>query len=98
MDYLREIELLYKAGVLIHYVHETYRDGTNTNFSIEFLKFKYPDGKTYRTGLYGDNHEFGDPHEVMRASVLFAKYLLEGDNLLWNFANPTNEVTYMEIY
>lgn len=97
MDYLAEIEALYKAGVLIHYRHETYKDGTNTNFSIEFLKMRYPDGDSYQTGWYGDNHEFGDPHEVMRASLLFAKYLLEGDNLMWYFANPIDNDGYLLI-
>jgi len=62
---------LEENGVYIHYVHEHYTDGTNLNFSIEFKNHNT------QTGWYNDNHEFGDVHETMVASIKLAQWYLE---------------------
>lgn len=92
MDFLKEIKELEEKGVFIFFTHDFYNDGVNCNFSIVFPT-EYPDGKKHQTGWYGDNHEFGGVHEVMRTAVHMAKWFLEGDNLQWFFHNVSETVT-----
>jgi len=72
MDSYKRLE---ESGVYIHYSPEHYKDGSNVNFSIEFL-----DRETLNrvaTGWYNDNHEFGDASETMSASVKLARWYLD---------------------
>lgn len=78
MNIYKEIRALEKKGVFIYYRPEYYGDGANYNFSIEFTK---KGNMIHKTGLYGDNHEFGDASDVMVASIKIAKWFLKNGNL-----------------
>ena len=90
MNIYNEIQKLEKRGVFICYCYDHYTTGTNCNFSIEFA-YRLPanksihhserKGKQYKTGLYGDNNEFGNTADTMVASIKIAKWLLKDNNV-----------------
>ena len=73
---LESYSLLEEKGVFIHYSPEHCKDGTNTNFSIEFIPNR-DEMKRTQTGWYNDNHEFGNTSQTMIASVKIAFWYLE---------------------
>lgn len=88
MNFLKEVEELAKKGVFINYGNEHYKDGSNCNFQVEFVE----DGeKKYATAWWGDNHEFGDVHEAMKASVMMAKWLAEDEERKYNYFTCARE-------
>lgn len=90
MNIYNEIKRLEKKGVFICYCFDHYTNGTNCNFSIEFA-YRLPanksihhsdrKGKQYKTGLYGDNNEFGNTADTMVASIKIAKWLFKDNNV-----------------
>jgi hypothetical protein len=98
MNIQEEIRELEKKGVYIEYRPEHYlpNGGSNLCFAIEFTKHLRPGrgpNDYYRTGLYNDNHEFGDAADVIEAAIKIAKWLLDGDRLKWYFYSSQENVT-----
>jgi hypothetical protein len=90
MDSYKRLE---ESGVYIHYSPEHYKDGSNVNFSIEFL-----DRETLNrvaTGWYNDNHEFGDTSETMTASVKLALWYLEDPKRISLINSGYNDPEYI---
>ena len=90
MDSYKRLE---ESGVYIHYSPEHYKDGSNVNFSIEFL-----DRETLNrvaTGWYNDNHEFGDASETMTASVKLALWYLEDPKRISLINSGYNDPEYI---
>jgi len=90
MDSYKRLE---ESGVYIHYSPEHYKDGSNVNFSIEFL-----DRETLNrvaTGWYNDNHEFGDASETMSASVKLARWYLEDPKRISLINSGYNDPEYI---
>jgi hypothetical protein len=90
MDLIKELRELEAKEVFIHLQHEHYKNGSNCNWAIEILDENRD--RKYHTGWYGDNHEFGDTIDCYVAAIRFAKWLLEGENAEWFFAD--NKETY----
>ena len=101
MDIYKEIVSLEKKGIFICFVYDHYPTGTNCNFSIEFTdrlpadkSTKFVKGrKEYKTGLYGDNTEFGDTADTMVAAIKIAKWLSKKDNVERYFGGGFGSVT-----
>ena len=70
---LESFSQLEKSGVYIDYSADHYKDGSNLCFSINFSD----NGKRVGTGWYNDNHEFGDAHSTIIASIKLANWYLE---------------------
>ena len=92
MDIYKEIQELERKGVFIDFISEYYGNGTNCNFSITFI-----DPKTNKlinkTGLYGDNHEFGDTADVLVAAIKLAKWLSVDNRVTKYFEDVTETIT-----
>jgi hypothetical protein len=91
MDLIKELRDLEAKSAFIHLQHEHYKNGSNCNWAIEILDENRD--RKYHTSWYGDNHEFGDTIDCYVAAIRFAKWLLEGDNAEWFFANQTSTAT-----
>jgi len=87
MDLIKEIRTLESLGVFIHLSYDHYTDGTNCNWSIEFIK------TNNQTMWFGDNHEFGDTVDCLIIAIKFANWLLYDDNLEWYFYNVKETIT-----
>lgn len=74
--FLEQIADLESKGVFIDFSNETYKDGTNCNWQIEFTK------EDHITMAYNDNHEFGDVAESMQKAVDYAYFLLNNPDIL----------------
>lgn len=86
----KELRALEAKGVFINLDYDHYKDGTNCNWSIEFRDLKQTNSQT---GWYGDNNEFGDTVDCIKAAIKFANWLLEKDHLYWYFYNVKETVT-----
>jgi hypothetical protein len=91
MDLIKELRELEAKEVFIHLQHEHYKNGSNCNWAIEILDVNRE--TKYHTSWYGDNHEFGDTVDCYAVAIRFAKWLLDGENAEWFFANPSETVT-----
>lgn len=107
MDFIEQINDLRSKGVTIDFSNEWYTTGINCNWSVTFHNYLYPakpGDKTdafssrtrqWKTGWYGDNHEYGEVAESMKAAVKFAYFMLENEEVLkmyfsnfkWDYPN-----------
>jgi len=88
MNIHKEIQALDKKRVYIHFNHEHYKNGSNCNFSVEFVD---KNGKHLnQTGWWGDNHEFGDVADATVAAIKIAKWLAK-DNKFKKYFEHCNE-------
>lgn len=78
---------LENKGVFIPLGYDHYKDGTNCIWALDFRDH----GR--HTSWYGDNHEFGNTVECLKAAIRFANWMLEGDNMEWFFYNAKETVT-----
>lgn len=74
MSFKKDINILKKYGVHIHYDTEVYDDEINLLFSIEFKN------QNTQTGWYNDNHEFGNDYYSKNTSIELAYWYLEDKN------------------
>ncbi len=94
MNFIEQITDLRKKGVTIDFSNEWYTNGINCNWSVTFHNYLYPEKpgvktdafasrtRQWKTGWYGDNHEFGDVPQSMEAAVKFAYFMLENEEVL----------------
>lgn len=93
MNFLEEIKKLEEQGMFISFSHDHYKNGSNCNFSISYVE----EGKRkYATAWHGDNHEYGDTHENMKAAVMMAKWLLEDEERMYNYFTWAKETVTKE--
>ena len=95
MTNLESYTLLEEKGVFIHYIPEHYKDGTNVNFSIEFILDREK-LKRIQTGWYNDNHEFGNVYQTMIASVKLAFWYLEDPKRIQLINSGYNDMDYIK--
>jgi hypothetical protein len=93
MMFLEEIKNLEEQGVFISFFYDHYKSGSNCNFSISIVE----DGKVkYGTGWHGDNHEYGDTHENMRAALNMAAWLIADKERMHNYFTWAKETVTKE--
>ena len=100
MNFIEQITDLRKKGVTIDFSNEWYTTGINCNWSVTFHNYLYPEKpgvktdafasrtRQWKTGWYGDNHEFGDVPQSMEAAVKFAYFMLENEEVLKMHFSP----------
>jgi hypothetical protein len=81
---------------IIHYEKESYHDGSNLLFSIEFLNYRTNKGYSMQTCWYNDNHEFGDDDRSRISANLLAKWYLEDIKRIYMIDSGYHDTKYFD--